>query len=71
MTASSEIKSCHEPVVDFEFNLESVKSNKWFRPKNIKVFILFILLYIKMAVLSKIKSYPSVVDYFKEPPFYN
>ena len=39
MTASSEINSCHEPVVDLEFNLESVKSNKWFPPKNIKVTI--------------------------------
>ena len=24
-----------------------------------------------MAVLSKIKSHPNVVDYFKELPFYN
>ena len=24
-----------------------------------------------MAVLTKIKSHPSVVDYFKEIPFYN
>ena len=27
------IKSCHKPVVNFEFNLESVKSNKWIRSK--------------------------------------
>ena len=24
-----------------------------------------------MAVLSKIKSHSDVIDYFKEPPFYN
>ena len=35
MTASSKIKSCLKPVpfkfyVDFEFNLETVKSNKSF-----------------------------------------
>ena len=24
-----------------------------------------------MVVLSKVKSHPSAVDYFKEPPFYN
>ena len=30
MTASSKITSFHKPVVDFEFNLESVKSNKRF-----------------------------------------
>ena len=30
MTASSKIKSCPKPVVDFESNLESVKSNKRF-----------------------------------------
>ena len=28
MTAFSKIKSCFKPVVDFESNLESVKSNK-------------------------------------------
>ena len=33
MTALSKIKSCRKPVVDFESNLESVKSYKWFRPK--------------------------------------
>ena len=33
MTASSKIKSCHKPVVNFESNLESVKSYKWFRSK--------------------------------------
>ena len=31
------MKSCHKPVVDFESNLESVKSNKWFYSKKIKV----------------------------------
>ena len=30
MTALSKIKSCPKPVVDFESNLESVKSNKRF-----------------------------------------
>ena len=33
MTALSKIKSCPKPVVDFESNLESVESYKWFRPK--------------------------------------
>ena len=32
---------------------------------------LIILWDIKMAVLSKIKSLPKTVDYFKELPFYN
>ena len=27
------MKSCPKPVVDFESNLESVKSYKWFRSK--------------------------------------
>ena len=33
MTALSKIKSCSELVVDFESNLESVESYKWFRQK--------------------------------------
>ena len=33
MTASSKIKSCPKRAVDFEFDLESVKSYKWFFPK--------------------------------------
>ena len=33
MTASLKIKSSHKPVVDFEFDLESVKSYKWFCQK--------------------------------------
>ena len=31
------IKSYPKPIVDFEFNLKSVKSNKRFHSKNIKV----------------------------------
>ena len=27
------MKTCHKPVVDFEFNIESVKSNKRFHSK--------------------------------------
>ena len=27
------MKSCSKPVVDFESNLESIKSYKWFRSK--------------------------------------
>ena len=33
MTALKKVKSCHKPVVNFEFNLESVKSYTWFCPK--------------------------------------
>ena len=33
MTALSKTKSHSKPVVDFEFNLKSLKSYKWFRPK--------------------------------------
>ena len=33
MTVLKKVKSFPKPVVDFEFNLESVKSYKWFRPK--------------------------------------
>ena len=33
MTVLKKVKSCPKPVVDFEFDLESVKSIKTFRPK--------------------------------------
>ena len=39
MTASSKTKFHPKPVVDFEFTLESVKSNKRFYLKNIKITI--------------------------------
>ena len=39
MTVLRKVKSCPKPVVDFESNLESVKSIKRFYLKNIKVTI--------------------------------
>ena len=33
MSALKKVKSCHKPVADFQFDLESVRSYKWFFPK--------------------------------------